>query len=66
MRHLADETLVGDMKRFKLRFTCPFCLNFLGDKGCCAHEWPTEDHRASTVGAPDRPEVVFCKEFELR
>jgi hypothetical protein len=64
MRARVDVRFLNEMSEFALRFTCGDCLHFLADEGRCAHEWPNHDHRAPP-GAGE-PEVVFCKEFEVR
>ena len=54
----------ADVRRYDLRYRCPDCAYYLGDR--CAHEWPLEDHLATHDAASPAVEVVFCKEFELR
>jgi hypothetical protein len=58
-----DERLEDEVRRFRLRFTCPDCGHYLPAEDACAHEWPNHEHRE--LGKID-DEVVFCKEFELR
>ena len=61
MRVLVDERLIGDIRRYALRFTCRDCVHFLPGTGTCAHEWPNQEHLA----LPAAGEFLFCKEFEL-
>jgi hypothetical protein len=57
-----DPDFEAESDRFALRFCCEDCGFFDASAERCRHDWPTEHHRLS---APDREQVIFCKEFEL-
>ncbi len=59
--HLFDE----ERQRFALRHCCEDCGLFNVARSACAHEWPTQEHRRSDYEQPT-PDILFCKEFELR
>lgn len=52
--------------RYNLRFCCEDCGNWDELEACCAHGWPSEEHRARYYDDPGCRALVFCKEFELR
>lgn len=59
--HIFDE----ERQRFALRHCCEDCGLFNVARSACAHEWPTQEHRRSDYEQPT-PDILFCKEFELR
>lgn len=52
----------------KLHFmcTCEECIHFKGDTKKCSLYWPNNDHREETVSKISTPEIIFCKDFEMR
>lgn len=59
-----DRRFHDERVAYGLRFACEDCVHFLGD-GRCAHEYPTEEHRALRYEDP-KALLVFCREWELR
>lgn len=59
-----DARFHEERARYALRFTCEDCVHHLGD-GRCAHEYPTEEHRAAHYENRNAL-LVFCREWELR
>ncbi len=65
VRHLIDESLVNEIERFTLRFTCDFCAHYMGEREGCAHNWPNRQHTLVPDDQSVGKELVFCKEFDL-
>jgi hypothetical protein len=56
-----------EVEAYDLRYTCVDCGHFSEARQVCAHGWPRTDHlQPHTASEQPDPEVVFCKEFELR
>lgn len=52
--------------RLDLRFCCEDCAYFDAAVDRCAHDWPEAQHRQAYYDDPNCPDIVFCKEFELK
>jgi len=73
VRQRVDDRLLVEIERWKLRFTCPDCVHYMGaprgDVGGkqtgCAHLWPNAEHDRVPDAASIGKELVFCKEFDL-
>ena len=50
----------------RLQWNCESCAHFTGE-GRCAHDFPTEKHRAARYAdqGESGPDIFFCKEHEL-
>lgn len=70
MRLPSDPGFTTERAAFALRHTCEDCAFFDEHAQSCAHEWPTTTHRRAYYEAPPdaapAPDIVLCKEFELR
>jgi hypothetical protein len=64
MRIAWDDRFAREKARFALRHCCEDCGLFDTATGRCAHEFPTEGHRAADYDGAPR-DILFCKEFEL-
>jgi len=64
VRSIADARFLEESRALGLRHACEDCVHFVAAAERCAHEYPTEDHRARPLAPGDT--VVFCKEWELR
>ena len=76
MRQRVDPRLLLEIEHWKLRFTCPDCVHYMGAEGGaeggrmgtktgCAHLWPNAEHDHVPDAASIGKELVFCKEFDL-
>lgn len=65
MRIARDRTFDEERSRYQLRHCCEDCGHFDPASERCRHEWITEGHRLRDYQDDARPEVLFCKEFEL-
>ena len=66
MRIAWDQGFTEERARYGLAHCCEDCGQFDPARGRCAHEFPTDGHRAADY-APEggRLDILFCKEFEL-
>jgi hypothetical protein len=53
-----DPVFEEERDLFALKCACEDCAHFDSADERCAHEWPTDPHRAQGF-------LDFCKEFEL-
>ena len=65
MRTTVDAELREQTARYALRCCCEECVYLDATTDCCAHEWPTAEHRRARLASRETTQVVFCKEFEL-
>lgn len=61
MRTPVDERLRSEARRFALRFSCADCVH-RDAADACSLGFPVEEHARPDL---ERPELVFCKAFEL-
>jgi len=63
MQTKIDDRLVGQVRLYRLRFTCEHCGHFDQGTTTCSLGYPNEPHRSRDLTV--NHELEFCKEFEL-
>jgi len=63
MHSPVDARFVEEVRKYRLRFSCPDCAHFQPETRTCSNGYPVEPHLITDL-APGSV-VIFCKSFEL-